>query len=39
MNGDKKILVSYKYNKRSSRKIYADSSHHEHKVRKIEDDK
>lgn len=39
MNNDKKILVSYKYNKRGSRKIYADSSHHEHKVRKVEDDR
>lgn len=36
---DKKILVSYKYNKKSSRKICADSSHHEHKIRKVEDDK
>ena len=39
MSGDKKILVSYKYNKRTSRKIRADSSHHEHKVRKLEYDK
>ena len=36
---DKKILVSYKYSKKNSRKIRADSSHHEHKIRNVEDEK
>ena len=39
MSNEKKVLVSYKYNRRSPRKIYVGSSHHEHKIRKIEDDK
>ena len=39
MSSEKKVLVSYKHNKRDSRKISVGSSHHEHKIRKIEDDK
>ena len=38
-SNDKQISVFYKYNRKNSRKIFTDSSHHEHKIRKIEDDK
>ena len=38
MSSDKKILVSYKYNKKSPRKIHVGSSHHEHTIRKIQRD-
>lgn len=38
MSNNKKVLVSYKYNKKDSRKILVDTSHHEHTIRKIQRD-